>query len=221
MPQGQEAWCRLIKNGGGDLHVQVDALVAVSPDWMMEVVTLHGRGVSTAVDLLLDRLGSKNVHVLERSENRAQVSLKTPVCPVVQLMNGTGLVPRFPMDVEHGWDRLVVVDQKEALKNALEVIREEGSTSTNGERPKVLRSGPVRPPHALLTPHQRRVLETAYGSGYYQTPRGTTIRALAETLGVSKSSLSETLMAIERKLMHRYLIEQNGDQEGNGAQAPA
>jgi predicted DNA binding protein len=54
-----------------------------------------------------------------------------------------------------------------------------------------------------LTPRQREVLALAIERGYYDYPRRITLSHLAKEAGVAKSTLSQTLMLIEREVMHR------------------
>lgn len=62
-----------------------------------------------------------------------------------------------------------------------------------------LRAGTVH----CLTDEQREALELAYSEGYYDDPRGTTLEALADQLGISRQALSARL-----RRGYRALIEQ-------------
>jgi predicted DNA binding protein len=55
-----------------------------------------------------------------------------------------------------------------------------------------------------LTDRQERVLSLAYKLGYFEFPKKIRLSALAKKLGVSKSSLSETLRTGEEKILHTY-----------------
>lgn len=52
-----------------------------------------------------------------------------------------------------------------------------------------------------LTDKQREALVAAYESGYFSTPRQTTLRELGETLGVSSTAISKRLRAGMAKLV--------------------
>lgn len=56
----------------------------------------------------------------------------------------------------------------------------------------------------LLTARQREVFLTALEEGYYETPRETTLTAVAETLDSSKATVSEVLHRAEGKILTRY-----------------
>lgn len=55
-----------------------------------------------------------------------------------------------------------------------------------------------------LTDRQARVLSLAFELGYFDFPKKIGLSELAEKLGVSKSSLSETLRTGEEKVLHEY-----------------
>ncbi len=55
-----------------------------------------------------------------------------------------------------------------------------------------------------LTDRQDRVITLAYELGYFEFPKKINLSDLAKKLGVSKSSLSETLRTGEEKILHAY-----------------
>ena len=58
----------------------------------------------------------------------------------------------------------------------------------------------------LLTKRQESVLDKALELGYFDYPRGVTGRELAKRLGISQSTLYETLQNAQRKLVETYLL---------------
>ncbi len=58
----------------------------------------------------------------------------------------------------------------------------------------------------LLTRRQESVLEKALEMGYFDYPRGVTGRELAKRLGISQSTLYETLQNAQRKMVETYLL---------------
>ncbi|MEM4781102.1 MAG: helix-turn-helix domain-containing protein, partial [Halalkalicoccus sp.] len=57
----------------------------------------------------------------------------------------------------------------------------------------------------LLTDRQRRLLETAIDQGYYDSPRECTLSELAESVGIAKSTASETLHRAEGAIIKEYV----------------
>lgn len=56
-------------------------------------------------------------------------------------------------------------------------------------------------PFVRLSPRQRETFQLARSRGYYERPRGVTVRELAAELGVSKSTCCEHLRKAESKLL--------------------
>ncbi|WP_136717303.1 helix-turn-helix domain-containing protein [Halorientalis salina] len=54
---------------------------------------------------------------------------------------------------------------------------------------------------ALLTERQREILGTAVEMGYYEVPRGTTQREVADALGLAPGTVTEHLQKIESKVL--------------------
>ena len=52
-----------------------------------------------------------------------------------------------------------------------------------------------------ITEKQREAAETAMEMGYYETPRGADLAALADELGISRSAVSQRLTAVESSLV--------------------
>lgn len=69
--------------------------------------------------------------------------------------------------------------------------------STNVIKPQVSNSD--------LDEIEKKVLLTAYSNGYYQSPKKTSMRQLANLLDMSKSSVSNHLSSAESRLIEKYL----------------
>ena len=52
-----------------------------------------------------------------------------------------------------------------------------------------------------LTPSQKRAIEIAIGAGYFSSPRKTTMRSLAKSMGISVATFQEHLSKAEEKIM--------------------
>ena len=65
---------------------------------------------------------------------------------------------------------------------------------------EAIRHGPVLARSLGLTAPQDALFRAALSAGYFNAPRGTSISELAERLGRSKSSTSEMISKIQRRL---------------------
>jgi len=61
----------------------------------------------------------------------------------------------------------------------------------------------------LLTQRQNEIVNLAYKKGFFNIPRNISLSEFAKDLNISKSSLSETLRRIFKKLAHNYLNSSN------------
>ena len=61
-----------------------------------------------------------------------------------------------------------------------------------------------------LTSHQKSLVETALEEGFFDYPRGITLRDLAKKMGVSASTASEVLRRAERKIIASYQTREVG-----------
>ncbi|RBI60814.1 bacterio-opsin activator [halophilic archaeon] len=62
--------------------------------------------------------------------------------------------------------------------------------------------------HGELTDEQYDVIETAYRSGFWDVPRGTTLSDLAGLIGISSNAASERMRRALNRLVGEYLAEQ-------------
>ena len=69
---------------------------------------------------------------------------------------------------------------------------------------EITRIVPVRGT-SILTPRQAQVLDKALEIGYFEYPKRSGVAALAKHLGVSKSTVSETLRRAEAKALRSYV----------------
>lgn len=56
----------------------------------------------------------------------------------------------------------------------------------------------------LLTERQSKLVEAAVEEGYYDTPRNCTLTDLADSVGIAKSTASETLHRAEEKIIKKF-----------------
>jgi predicted DNA binding protein len=61
-----------------------------------------------------------------------------------------------------------------------------------------------------LTKRQEDILKIALEKGYFDYPKGTSIRELAAMFGISISTLSEILRSGQKKVMASYFKENKG-----------
>ena len=126
------------------------------------------------------------------------------VCPVLL---EHGFVHSAPVRIEDGreiWE-VCFAGERPSIEPSLDGVREDAGADIEIKR--ITTVGEVRQPERqrrldLLTPTQRDVFDLARDEGYYEWPRGTSTRELAELSDISKTTLLEHLRKAEAKLLN-------------------
>ncbi len=121
--------------------------------------------------------------------------------PIFRLYGQLEIPLPFPIRIEAGVVRWEVVARASSFYPVLRFVR--------GLDPSAklvwTRTPPLRSHLPLLTASQRKLLNKAIAAGYFAVPRGITVSGLAREVGRSKSSVSEGLATIEKKLLEHAL----------------
>jgi len=202
-PAGQ--WCRVLDRAYGDLTIRVRSVVPSEGPACTETVELAGPDVPKALGHLRRLANVSRLQVLDEDKRHALVRFQVDGCPVLSAVRAGGVPPELPFRCSDGEDRLLFLGEADELAGVLHELRRRGLEE------RVVYAGPWSRGVDSLTPHQRDVLATALEAGYYAHPRRISMTRLAERLGVSKSTMSETLMIIETRLVEEHMSGAGGD----------
>jgi predicted DNA binding protein len=108
-----------------------------------------------------------------------------------------GVLYRYPYWVREGEAIWTLSAPSERLRGFLAAI----SPRVTGISMEALRPGVAPCSDPRWTDRQQELLQRAVAEGYFEVPRRVSLTGLAERLGVSKSTLSERLAIIERRLL--------------------
>ncbi|MFC6942632.1 helix-turn-helix domain-containing protein [Salinirubellus sp. GCM10025818] len=112
----------------------------------------------------------------------------------------SSLPPEFPIVVENGameFDLTATREQFEAFGAALD---------DTGRQYELLTLVHTDEQESLLTDRQRKYLTVAHRRGYFDVPRECTLAELADTLGVDKSSASETIRRGAGRIIGQFIV---------------
>ena len=126
------------------------------------------------------------------------------VCPTLLKH---GFVHSAPVRIEDGRERWQVsfTGERPKIQPALDAVEVDADADVSVESIVTPDSDTDRSVGGLrtdsLTPAQRRAFEAAREAGYYQWPRGISVRELATEMDISKTTLLEHLRTAESKLL--------------------
>jgi len=163
----------------------------------------RGRGtarLSSSSDVMDELEAHSGVdEVRELGNNRYEVDIAPGGGGYIKPIREVGIIPQSPFEVRDGWVDWTIECSAESSRNLVQLLREDKipyrvrSTRSTGTR--------------MLTSRQRIVFDTAMNEGYWESPRRITLSALANLLGVSKSTLSVQLHKIEGVILNSFADE--------------
>jgi hypothetical protein len=121
--------------------------------------------------------------------------------PVVYLYQRLGLPIQFPLRIQAGFISWEVVARFSEFQTVMSFARR----ADPNIKVLSLRRRPLRSHLPVLSETQHELLSRAMAAGYFAVPRGITLTDLAKKLDRSKSSVSESLALIEKKLLESAL----------------
>jgi DNA binding protein with HTH domain len=117
--------------------------------------------------------------------------------PILGLYRRLRLPVQFPLRIQAGFLHWEVVARRAEFDEVMRYARQAGQ----GMSVVSIRRRPLRSHLPILTETQQQLLSNAMAAGYFAVPRAITLTDLAKRLGRSKSSISESIAIIEKKLL--------------------
>ncbi|MGI0132485.1 MAG: helix-turn-helix domain-containing protein [Thermoplasmata archaeon] len=108
-----------------------------------------------------------------------------------------GVPPRYPFVVRNGISTWTLICHQSSVPPFVKELR----ARVPGVELEALPASRDGPASRELTRRQREIFDRAMDEGYFDVPRRTSLTALAQRIGVSKSTLSESLAITEFKLL--------------------
>jgi len=128
-----------------------------------------------------------------------RISYRNP--PIVYLYRKLRLPLHFPFRIQAGIINWEVVARRSEFEAVLRYAKEVDPDFQLVS----IRRRPLRSHLPVLTDTQQQLLNQAMAAGYFAVPRAITLTDFARQMGRSKSSVSEAIAVIERKLLESAL----------------
>lgn len=167
----------------------------------LELGEIRARPASAVVDALRDHPAVGDLDLLHAVERRALARYEVEDAGLYRFLRATGVPPEFPIEARDGWFEVELTASRDRLQAMHEAL------SAGPSDHEVLFVAEAGGDDALLTDRQREALEAAHRSGFFEVPRETSLRELAEDLGVDESSLSGLLRRAQHRVVDRFLSD--------------
>lgn len=152
-----------------------------------------------------------SMELLQRTEDQCLVQFRTELPLLLFAARGSGLPLELPFEIQNGKGTWKLTASQESISSLGDQFDAMGvSYSVDYLQPEVTGS------EDLLTDRQQSLIAAAIEQGYYDTPRRCSLTELAETVGLAKSTTSETLHRAEERVMKEFAATAIED----GAAAP-
>ncbi|MFB6111396.1 MAG: helix-turn-helix domain-containing protein [Halobacteriaceae archaeon] len=136
--------------------------------------------------------------VVQSSEGRIVVQFETTQLPLLVTIQEAQIPLEMPIEIQNGEVTLEIT----APRDRLSAFEEQLTALDIPHRlDRVYRTVEAESP---LTDAQRQIVVAALESGYYDTPRETTLTELAQSLDMAPSTVSETLHRAEETIIKSF-----------------
>lgn len=140
------------------------------------------------------------ISVLQQTEGEATVQIETVSPPLLQsAAQSSGMPIEFPITISDGEATVDTTGTHERISELGTTLRNFGLEFRVEYIQERLHTS------QLLSEKQQELVLTAVDHGYYDTPRSCTLTELAETVGIAKSTCSETLHRAEETMIKQFM----------------
>ena len=194
----ERTWIHEISTAHPDASFRVLAALP-NDDTGIGLVRITAPDIDPILEAMATNDGITSATAIRRRENRALVEFETTQPELLHSARQAGVPIEPPVDVQNGRASLSVTASHARLSQFGSLLEAFGMDVT------VERVESADEPDRLLTDRQRELLLAAVAHGYYDTPRGCSMTDLADSLGIAKSTCSETLHRAEERLVKRFV----------------
>jgi len=172
-------------------------------DRALELGEVRAENAAAVADAIRQHADITAYEPLYVDDRRSIAQYEADEQALYEFLWASSLPPEFPIVVENGemeFDLTATRAQFEAFGDAID---------ESDNRYELLTVVHTDEADGLLTDRQAACLATAHRLGYFEVPRACTLEAVADDLGVDKSSASETLRRATERVVGEFLLGGN------------
>ncbi|MBX0323711.1 helix-turn-helix domain-containing protein [Halomicroarcula sp. F13] len=139
------------------------------------------------------------MEILSHRDETALIQFETSTPLLLFPVQGSGIPLEMPFTLQDGKAVWEITAPQDRLSELGEQLSEFGIPFSVERVQQHVES------EQLLTESQLELLEAAVEEGYYDTPRDCSLTQLAESVGIAKSTCSETLHRAEEKVVKQFV----------------
>ena len=180
----------------------IRVLAAVTDgDGGVGLATVTAPDLVTFIEDMESHADVAEIELLKHTAREALIQFETPEPLLLSVAEGSRIPLEMPFEISDGRATWELTAPRDRLGDLCRQLDDAGVEYTVEEIRQEIES------EQLLTDRQWEILEVAVERGYYDTPRDVSLTELSETLGVAKSTCSETLHRAEGRIIKRYVSE--------------
>jgi predicted DNA binding protein len=179
-----------------ELRIEVANRLELPAELLLLDVRVFGPAAGDHADEIRRFPGVIGVEVHAEGPETAMYRLVQRMPIVMQLIRHHRVLARYPMTIQDGWMRFETIAKASQVRQLLK----DATRRMGAGHVEAVHHGPLLARNLGLTAPQEALFRAALSAGYFNSPRGISITDLAERLGRSKSSTSEMLSKIQRRL---------------------
>ncbi len=197
VPLPEAAWISKFSMAHPDITVEILGHLMSGKGEATVGLSLRGEGAEGMRGPMAAIPGVREVEVVEVRSGSTEYRVVHTTPSLLPNLADLHLMPRFPFLIREGQATWVIAASEDRIRELYARLK----AKAPGVVIESLRHTHSQGDLGLLTPRQRTVFDRAMAEGYYEVPRRVTLTELASGLGVAKSTLSESLATIERKIL--------------------
>ncbi|WP_400260015.1 helix-turn-helix domain-containing protein [Candidatus Methanomassiliicoccus intestinalis] len=168
---------------------------------LVQIEVENESDLQKVIDQIRNNPNIFNVDISALDKSKVLAAFSTCHCVVCRLLAGSNCFLTASTTTKEGRTRwTLLVTEREALQQLIAEL-----TACNAD-PQLIKITEIKSEDEL-TMRQEQITRMAFERGYFDFPRKTDLKELAEIFGISTSTLSEILRKGQRRIMAGYFSE--------------